>query len=372
MKIGVSALLLRTEGGFQKAGICRYIIRMLDDFAANAPDDEFWIFVPHDVDLPEEWTSRPNFHFERVVIKNRLHRVWWEHSAPRQWVRLRGLDLWFSTAQCTPFACGAPRATMVHDLIPILFPQFFSWQMAAYQRWTLKHSCRAAELVLTNSEATKADIVRIYGTLAEKIVVAPLGPGNTPSPVPRESVTEKDLARLEVPFDRYIFTLSTLEPRKNLGKVFEALKELDFGLVVGGAKGWKDSGIFETLKLLGVEDRVKFLGYVQDEDLPALFARSEAFVYASIYEGFGIPVLEGMLMGTPVATSDQPALQEVGGDVAQYFDPENPSDIARIVGQVINDPDREGRIRRGFERASLFTWAKCGEITRTALAKLVH
>lgn len=366
MRIGVSALLLRTEGGFQKAGICRYIIRMIDDFAANAPEDEFWIFVPDDVELPKEWTDRPNFHFERVVIKNRLHRVWWEHSAPRQWVRLRGLDVWYSTAQCTPFACTAPRVSMVHDLIPVLFPQFFSWQMAVYQKWTLKHSCRTAEVVLTNSEATKADIVKAYGTAPDRVVVAPLGPGNTPSPVSRDKA---DISKLEIPFERYIFTLSTLEPRKNLARLFEALPHMDpsIGLLVGGAKGWKDAGIFERLTELGVQDRVKFLGYVEDEDLPALFARAEAFVYASVYEGFGIPVLEAMLMGAPVATSTQAALQEVGGEVARYFDPLDPKDIARVVQETLDAADREERIERGFARAKEFTWARCGEVTRKAL-----
>lgn len=376
MRVGVSALLLRTEGGFQKAGICRYIIRMLDEFAAHPEGDEFVVFVPDDVELAPNWLAAPHLTFERVVIKNRLHRVWWEHTAARQWVRLRGLDVWFSTAQCTPFACGAPRATMVHDLIPIFYPQFFSWEMAAYQKWTIRHSCRAAELVMTSTQSVRDDIVRTYGTPKERIAIAPLGPGNTPPPVSRDQASREVLQRHGVEFERYLFTLSTLEPRKNLVRVFEALKELKddpgLGFVVGGAKGWKESDIFERLRELGVENRVKFLGYVDDEDLPHLFARAEAFVYASIYEGFGIPVLEAMLMGTPVVASRQAALVEVGGEVARYFEPNDPVDIARAIRETLSASDREERIAAGFARAKQFGWAECSRLTREAISRLVQ
>lgn len=373
MRIGVSALLLRTEGGFQKAGICRYIIRMLDEFAASPEGREFHIFVPDDVELPAHWTDCSHFHFERVKIKNRLHRVWWEHSAPRQWVRLRGLDVWYSTAQCTPFPCGAPRATMVHDLIPVLYPQFFGWEMAMYQKWTLARSARSAELILTNSEATKSDVVSRYGTPPDRILVAPLGPGNTPARREPSTVSNEELNRIGVPFDRFLFSLCTLEPRKNLDKLVEAMVNLpEVGLVVGGAKGWKESPVFERMKSLGIEDRVVFLGYVEDDDLPALFARCEAFVYPSIYEGFGMPILEAMIMGAPVLCSNQAALTEVAGEAGTFFDPASSDDIAQVIHKFLESANREDMVRTGLNRSKSFSWGQCAEITTKGFQRIVR
>lgn len=371
MRIGVSALLLRTEGGFQKAGICRYIIRMLDEFIVQAKHHQFTIFVPHDVELPAEWLQAEHFEFERVVIKNRLHRVWWEHSAPRQWTRLKGLDVWFSTAQCTPFKCGARRVTMIHDLIPVLFPQFFRWEMAAYQKWTLKHSAKAAEAILTNSEASKADIVNAYGCSPDKVVVAPLGPGNVPEPRDPTTVTDREIEDLGIPFKSFLFSLCTLEPRKNLDRLVEAMALVhqdpdfgDVGLAIGGAKGWKESPVFARLRELGIEDRVHFLGYVKDEDLPALFARAEAFIYPSIYEGFGMPVLEAMIMGAPVLCSRQAALTEVAGEAGTFFDPAAPNDIADTIKSFLSEPVRRAEmVAIGRERAKSFSWEQCAAIS---------
>ena len=263
---------------------------------------------------------------------------------------------------------------MVHDLIPVLHPEFFPWQMALYQKWTLKHSCQRAEIVLASTKATQDDIAAHYHTPAKKMRITPLGPGNVPERTERSKVSKDDLAKLHVPFSRYFFTLSTLEPRKNLTRLFEAMEivakepELgDVGLVVAGAKGWKEAGIFTKLEASGIADRVKFLGYVDDNDLPKLFAACEAFVYPSIYEGFGLPVLEAMLFGAPVLTSSQAALMEVGGSIARYFDPLSTSDIAQTMISELKEPrDRSKLLAAGFERASHFTWDDCASKTLIA------
>jgi glycosyltransferase involved in cell wall biosynthesis len=184
-----------------------------------------------------------------------------------------------------------------------------------------------------------------------------------------QTVSDDDLRRLGVPYDRYFFALGTLEPRKNLVMLFEALALLpsDVCLAIAGGKGWKDSPIFARIEELGIAHRVAFLGYVPDADLPKLFARAEAFVFPSLYEGFGMPVLEAMLAGSPVLAADRPAMREVGGDAAQYFDPESPEDIARALHQPL---DRTQMVHRGLARAGTFTWETAATKTLDVLRSI--
>lgn len=377
MRIGVSAHLLHTAGGFQKAGICRYIIRMIDNFATQE-GREFVIFHPVGVELHPDWVAAKNLKFVSVNFGNRVRRVLWEHFAPKHMVKEHGLDLWYSTAHCTPFDCGVPRVTVVHDLIPILFPEFYSWEMAAYQKWTLKRTCSVAEHIVTISQATANDMVKAYGTPIDRISIAPLGPGNLTQRVTADSVDANTMARLGVRYDRYLLTLSTVEPRKNLVKLVEAMAHLrkepgfeDVGLVVAGAKGWKDSHIGETVDRLGLHENVSFLGYIEDNDLPALFAKAEAFVFATLYEGFGIPLLEAMLLGAPAISSDRGALVEVGGDCAAYFDPDSAASMAARIAEVLGSGKREQMVACGLERAKSFTWERTGELTAAVFDRIL-
>jgi alpha-1,3-rhamnosyl/mannosyltransferase len=266
---------------------------------------------------------------------------------------------------------------MVHDIYPFVMPEAYPKKKLDFYRKEMPYAFRASRLLLTNSEATKAELLERFPRPEADVVVTPLGPGNVVEPRARESVSREELSALGVPFGRFIFTLSTLEPRKNLPRLVEAFAELanaetnlDLGLVVGGGRGWMDTPIFARVAELGLQDRVTFLGYVPDEDLPTLFAASELAVCPSISEGFGIPVLEAMMLGAPVACSNAGALEEVAGDLATYFDPLEPSDMARAMSSLLDRQDRSELVLRGFERAKLFNWSKTADLTVEALKRL--
>ncbi|MCW5941200.1 MAG: glycosyltransferase family 4 protein [Fimbriimonadaceae bacterium] len=376
LTIGVSAVLLDTREGYRKAGIGRYVLRMLDGLARRQDPHTYHVFVPKGAELEPHWRdSRLRFH--TVPFHNRVGRVWWEFAHPRRLARDLGLDVWFSLATGLPAKFPGRRAVMIHDLVPLLYPGFFRRRKAAYQVLALNYACRRSDLVLTNSEATKADIERRFPHRRGKIVVTPLGPGNVGRPLFPDEVSDDDLREIGVPEGPFLFTLGTLEPRKNLGTLFAAMAELssheatgDLRLVVAGARGWRESGIVANLEALGIEDRVTFLGYVPDEDLPKLFARCEAFVFPSLYEGFGIPVLEAMLLGAPVLSSDHPAMVEVGGDAARYFNPSDAGAIARAVREFREKGERDAMVAQGFARAPRFDWDATVGATVLALEEL--
>jgi glycosyltransferase involved in cell wall biosynthesis len=366
MRVGVSASYMRSEQSARNAGISRYSRNILDALFAHAPDVEFEVFVHEGYSIEPAWKALPGVRFHAVVPEAREKRGIWEHFKAAGIARRLGCDVWFSTSHMIPFQRSLRRVPFVHDLIALRYPELFGRKQATYLRFALRYACKKTDHVLTNSEATKADICATFGVGAERLSVTPLGPGNPIARVDPSAVSDDALARLGLGPDPYYFTLGTLEPRKNLARLFEALAlvERPSILAVAGGKGWKDSPIYARLEQLGIADRVRFLGYVADEDLPGLFARCEAFVFPSLYEGFGMPVLEAMLAGAPVLASDRPAMREVGGAAAVYFDPESATDIARALSTPL---DREAMIAEGLRQASRFTWPAAAQGTLNTL-----
>ncbi|MBW7927262.1 MAG: glycosyltransferase family 4 protein [Fimbriimonadaceae bacterium] len=377
LRIGVSAVLLDTRDGYRKAGIGRYVMRMLDGLAERGRGHRYEVYVPAGMPLEDRWLAG-GLRFHEVSFSRRPQRVWWEFAKPPYAIAEHGLDAWFSMATGLPCRCSAKRVVMIHDLVPVLYPEFFKRRKAVYQRWALAYACRNADLVLTNSEATARDIRRVYGRQTP-IAVTPLGPGNDAPPLAPEGVSRARLATLGVAHQRFLFTLGTLEPRKNLRRLIEALAVVrrqpsaaDVGLVVAGAPGWRESDIGEFIAHQGLNDAITFLGYVPDEDLPALFAAAEAFVFPSLYEGFGIPVLEAMRAGAPVLSGDHAAMKEVGGDACLYFDAASVASIAETISRFLAAPERQARAARGFAQAEGFDWRRTVDLTLDAIEACVR
>lgn len=378
MRIGVGALLLPTKPGYAKAGIGRYVAAILAEFVRDGRGHTFEVFVPYDVELPADWAAAGHVRWHRVQFSGRWSRLKWEHFGVKQALRDVKVDAYYSTAQSIPFPVGVPRSVMMHDIIPVLFPQYYVWDKALYQKLCIGYACRKSDLILTNSEATKADVMRVYGTASEKIVVTPFGPGNIVERRERGSVTPEERSRLGLPSGRFLFTLSTLEPRKNFSVMVPVMERLaktpgceDVELVIAGARGWKEAPIFQTIQEAGLAGKIHFLGYVDDADLPLLFAGCELFVFPSWYEGFGLPILEAMLLGAPIASSDRGSLREVGGDACVYFDPSRPDEIATAVAGLLQSPERQAAmVASNLERAQGFRWDECGRLTIEALARL--
>jgi glycosyltransferase involved in cell wall biosynthesis len=358
------------------SGLARYARSLIDAILELTTDHSLEVFGPADYEPPANWAANSRCSFHPVWYKSLPKRVFWEHFVAGREARRIGADLWFSAAQSIPFGSKVRRAVMIHDIIPLLYPEMHPKRTVLYYRFALKYSCRHADLILANSEATAKDLVSRLGANRDRIRVTPLGPGNRVEARDPLSVSDSELRGLGTPPGRFLLTLATLDPRKNLGRLLEAfarLEEKDLSLAVVGAKRPTfDEGLFGRVRELGLEGRVFFLGYVADEDLPALFARAELFVFPSVYEGFGLPVLEAMLLGAPVVCSSSSSLPEVAGDLAVYFDPLDVDSIASGIQNGLERlVDRARWVEDGKRRAAEFSWKRTAELSVTAFEDVV-
>ncbi|MFN8547325.1 MAG: glycosyltransferase family 1 protein [Candidatus Eisenbacteria bacterium] len=234
---------------------------------------------------------------------------------------------------------------------------------------TRPHAARGAPRVgiLTVTEAARREIIEYLDLSPERVHVVPAAPADLYRPVddPDEIAAVRARHRLERP---YLLFVGTLEPRKNLPRLLQAFARLkrELGLphelaIVGG-RGWKFDPIFATVQATGVAESVRFLDYVALADMPALYAGAELLVFPSLYEGFGVPPLEAMRVGTPVVTSDVPALREVAGDAAIQVDPFDVASIAEGMRAGLTDESRRASLKaRGLLRGDLFTWDRSAE-----------
>ncbi len=257
---------------------------------------------------------------------------------------------------------GVPTVLTVHDLIFRHLPQHHK----SLNRWSLNATmplyCRRADQIIAISQATRQDLMAAYGVPAEKITVIPEAADPQFHPQPPETVTIVR-ARYDLP-QRYLLFVGTIEPRKNLGRLLTAFEVLHAdgltdGLVIVGRRGWLTDAFFAQLERSPARDAVIFPGYVPDPDLPAIYAGAQALVFPSLYEGFGLPVLEAMACETPVVTSRTSSIPEVGGDAALYFDPQDADEILAQIRRVLSDPALSAELRsQGLAQADRFSWAR--------------
>jgi len=254
---------------------------------------------------------------------------------------------------------GVKRATIIHDLTPLLFPEMHRWHSQMLQKIFLPSILKRAHYIFTNSEYTRRDLIRYFpGTEAKTHVLLP---GKEPG---FEKKTDPAVLKKYGIGQLYLLFVGTFEPRKNLPVLIEAFarfKECGFPhqLVLVGKKGWHYAAIEAALAESPFREQIIVPGYVERADLPVLFTMAQAFVYPSQYEGFGLPVLESMICGTPVITTDVSSLPEVAGAAALYA---KPGDVESLTAQMIfiasNDSLRQKLAQAGNAQAKSFDWDK--------------
>jgi glycosyltransferase involved in cell wall biosynthesis len=267
------------------------------------------------------------------------------HAVRTAWSRLRGpsverfagpLDVFHFSDWMYPPQRSGIRSTMIHDLVPLHFPDWVHSRTARMHGAKYRHAAQACDVVMVNSEFTADDVAETLGVARTRIHVA--HPGVDPSFTPEGPRAEGD----------YVLAVGTLEPRKNLANAIAAAQRLGVELRVVGPRGWG-----------GVEARgATWVEYPTDEELPALYRGASVFVYPSRFEGFGIPVLEAMACGTPCVVSSHASLDEASGDAALRADPDDPDAIASAIERA--DAERTDRVLRGIEHARRFTWIANG------------
>jgi glycosyltransferase involved in cell wall biosynthesis len=260
-----------------------------------------------------------------------------------------------------------PTVLTIHDLIFHHLPEHHKPLNRWYLSWTLPLYCRRADHVIAVSEATRRDLVTRYALPPAKVTVVPEAADPRFRPQPPEVVTVAR-ARYDLPED-YVLYVGTIEPRKNLTRLLHAWGPLYRAgeappLVIVGKRGWLLGDFDAALAQSPAHEGVHLLGYVRDGDLAALYTGAMAFVFPSLFEGFGLPPLEAMACGTPVACADASSLPEVVGDAALRFDPTDEDAIAAALRRLVNDPDLRQDLRaRGLRQAARFSWDRAARET---------
>lgn len=266
------------------------------------------------------------------------------------------VDAVFEPAHFGPFNLPASiqRITMIHDLTPILFPQYHRWHSQWLQKLFLPRILRKADLVLTNSAHTRKDVLDYQPSLGNKTVAIPLGIDTRFMPAPGRVSDSYPLP------ERYFLFVGTLEPRKNLLTLLNAFtkyKQAGGGaaLVLAGKMGWRSKRLQRALATHPYRNTIYLPGFIATEDLPALYSQSVGFIYPSEYEGFGFPVLEAMACEVPVLVAANSSLLEIGGAYAYYFPTQQAEALAALMQQVEHDPDPL-RLVNARAHANSFTW----------------
>jgi glycosyltransferase involved in cell wall biosynthesis len=296
---------------------------------------------------------------------------------PRIWTHTRlAWALWqdrpavsFVPSHTLPLLIPGPAVVTVHDLGYIYFPAAHPPFARRYLAWSTRHSVRRATHVIADSLATAQDLAVHYGVPESKMTVVYPGVDETLSPVTAPDVLAAVRQKYGVP-ERYLLFIGTLQPRKNVARIVQAYQrwraknpDSDVALVLAGQQGW----LYDPQWTAGVNG-VILPGYIDDEDVSALYSGALALVFPTLHEGFGFPVLEAMRCGIPVITSTTSSLPEVAGDAALLVNARDTGDIADAIGRVVAYPAlRSGLIARGFRQSAPFTWARAAEQTLRVL-----
>ncbi|NDJ85676.1 MAG: glycosyltransferase family 4 protein [Chloroflexi bacterium] len=293
--------------------------------------------------------------------------------------RRHRLDIVHDTTGASPLLFGAGSAgtiATVHDVIPLSMPGFNTHlDTLIYRRW-LPRVLPRLDAVITVSEASKNDIAQHLRVPPRRIHNASEGVTNIYRPADASHL-EQVRAHYELP-QRYILYVGSIEARKNLSRVLEAFASLkqsgvSHDLVIVGPQKWKYGAILETLQRLKLENSVLFTGYVPETDLPIIYSGADVFVFPSLYEGFGLPVLEAMACGTAVVTSNTSSLPEVIGDAGLQVDPYSVDEIASAILRLLGDAALRHRLQqKAIERAAGFTWERTAETTIDIYRQVMH
>lgn len=308
----------------------------------------------------------------RVIPSPRL----WTHFRLSLEMASRSPDVLFVPAHVLPVIHPCSSLVTVHDLGYLHFPEAHPWPQRLHLDLSTRWNAHAALHVLADSRATKTDLMTIYGTHPEKITVVYPGVDETLAPELDPVKIEAIKVRHGIAGD-YLLFIGTLQPRKNLSRLIDAFARLrserlddKLTLVLAGRRGWRSAELFAQVRRLNLEGCVRFPGYVPGADKAALLSGALAFVYPSLYEGFGLPVLEAQACGCPVITSTTSSLPEVTGGAAILVDPTDTIAITAAMVRTATDSTLRGELAtRGLVNVRRFSWTACARSVLSAMER---
>lgn len=363
MHIGLNAHLLGSQPGYRSAGIHNYVHQLLTHLPAAAPANwHFTAMVGRASPAPY-----PGMTVRRALLDTQspLKRIVWEQGI--QPLALTQFDLYHAMAFVAPLILPVPMTVTVYDLTFMRYPERLAPARRLYLRLMTGITCRRAQRVLAISHSTGRDLTGLLAVPAEKIDVTPLGYAvEIYRPLPAEAIAafrqKKGLP------ERFWFFVGTLEPRKNLVTLLEAYAALPrserLPLILAGGKGWDYAAIFATIETYGLQNEVHLPGFIPADEIALWYNGAEVFLYPSVFEGFGLPVLEAMACGTPVITSNVSSLPEVASRAGICLPPQDIQVWTDTLQRVYRDAAwREQARAAGLQEAQQFRWETTARLT---------
>ncbi len=379
MRIGIDATALPPL----LLGAGNYVAHLTRALLKVDSKNEYVVFVK-----PEQrflFEPRQGLEMVNAPLAGRVLRVAWEQTVLPLLARRYRLDVLHSPHYTMPLLKPCPTVVTFHDMTFFLHPQLHRLYKKIFFRTAIRLSARRADAIIADSESTRQDIIRILKLEAEKIIAVPLGVSDAFQPCRDAAERERVRQKYRLPLS-FILAVGVLEPRKNVSALVRAFKSLvergiPHSLVIVGKKGWQFGEIFHTVASLRLEDRVIFTDFVPENDLPFLYHMADLFVYPSLYEGFGLPVLEAMACSVPVITSNVSSMPEIVGDPSAssgqvagiLVNPRDEVELADAMQRVLTDRALHDKLARdGRARSKSFSWERTARETLAVYGRVVH
>ena len=374
MKIGIDIRVI----GKNRTGDEVYFFNLVKNLAATDKENEYRLYTDRDPKDDSDSAREikklelgPNF---KIIFLNSPNRFWWNLWTLPKYLKKNPVDI-FHTQYIAPF--WLPKkiklVLTIHDISFNFFPEYIKKTDLFFLRMLIPRSIRRADKIITVSASEQKQIIDFYKIPPEKIDFTYNGVdfekfSQNYSDKQKEALRKK----YNLP-EKFLLYLGTLQPRKNIPVIIEAIKSLNIKLVLAGNRDARnfDQKIDEAIKKNGLQDKIIFPGWIDEKDKPILLQMAECFVFPSLYEGFGIPIIEAMAASLPVVCSDIPVLREIGKNAALFCDPKNSQQFAENISKILDDQSlREKLVRSGIETAQKFTWPKTAEKTLEIYASL--
>jgi len=366
----------------QRAGIGRIIRGQVQALIASNPGYDFRLFVVGALSTADRQAAPLPLHSTPLSERNMV-RLWHRLNSPLppvNWFTGGPLDLFHATDFVLAPSNARRKIVTVHDLAFLFYPEAAMASLQRYLNVVVPRSVRRADHLLADSQHTANDLQEQWQIPAEQITVVQGAVDHARfRPITDAAQLAAVRTRYGIGESPFILGLSTLQPRKNFVRLIEAFHlarqtiDLPHKLVIGGGKGWLYETIFARVQALGLTDVVLLPGFIADEDLPALYSAAELFAFPSLYEGFGLPILEAQACGTPVLTADNSCLPEAGGAGALYCKAEDVASIAEALLTLAQDADMRQRLRAsGLTNAAQFTWERSAQQLLAAYQKVLQ
>ncbi len=359
MKIVIDALPVKSL----QHGMGTYIFNLLKEMAQLDQAHDFVVFKKPSVFTDLEKSQRFNIQF-RNLLKGLARRVVWEYTTLPKLLQKEQVDIFWGPSNFLPLRKACKYVVTIHDLSSFTYAHTYPYLRRKYYQYIIKQAVKRADLIITDSEFSRQDIINTFSVLPEMVKKIYCGIDDIFRRIESLDAIAQVKSKYKLP-DDFILTLGVIEPKKNTERLIRAYAQLRDKynnvpkLVIGGSKkyGWNNRRIFELVETLVLKDAVNFTDFIEQKDLPVVYSAAKLFILPSLFEGFGLPVIEAMACGTPVITSKTSSLPEITGDAAVLINPYDTEEIGQAIIKVISDQQLQTEMRvKGFENVKRFSW----------------